>query len=762
MFSTEDMISLPQSLAPVPVCLSTSFPASSSLSPKKRKRPRAVSKSGVGSATQSNDGSRISSLDASAEEYSKRSMMQDGLILGHNMEPYVRFVRINKRRVLEAAPQGTSKLSLREHRLFLELQAKRPNHDRAQTFTYQQLSRRVKMERSRWIGAHREYIRKNGWAQQYVHPNANELYFHTVNFHLKYIIPKYWPSANYLHINSRIVHARDIVDLHTNSQNRAVIKRALAHEFNHDALPVLDIINKGDVLEPKRCGINQSARNESMSGDNSILQMATPVSRHAGSPSLLSSDKMHSGPSGPQPNVVMSPAGFADIVRAVTYTYLYNTNENFVRIISGQSGLKRLTKSPLPALVIPCTVRNGTLFLGDSALRHLTVANPRKKNQRYFEHLIQSKLIAACGRKNRSERKSSEGAAKADEVTEPIDWSSCYAFEHWDLGESGIRAVVRSGPYIRLKYSGDIVLARTAPEYYPHVGEETWYSEDALDAWAASTFLPENTSLWNVRVAAQSLRHQQFQASKDVQDGTGVQASSRTYHAVGKYDATPFGSVIGVSKTLSGESLPNNRLKSVDRLIEGSKVTRLCESGGAIQAATSVLSRILKMKLSDGNFVICTNSALPESDETFNISLYQRLSPNAEVEVMASSKSKNSSSSIDGEALVDFNKIMKDCLQFTLDRRQSSISENDVLGSMKDAMSVREAASGFFWRPQRDNVPQISETFPPKNVSRFLRASDMTAQDNVIHDRLIMHRKKKGRGLPHNHLKSVAISEKKV
>ena len=132
MFTAKDMVSLPQSLAPIPAHLSASFSVASSSPQRGRKRQRPVS---IGNETQINDDKASPLFDASARAYSECSLMRDQFSLAQDMEAYTRFLRAGKRRILEAAPQKTSKLSAPEHRLYIELQASLPHHDKDQALS---------------------------------------------------------------------------------------------------------------------------------------------------------------------------------------------------------------------------------------------------------------------------------------------------------------------------------------------------------------------------------------------------------------------------------------------------------------------------------------------------------------------------------------------------------------------------------------------------------------------------------------------------
>ena len=122
------------------------------------------------------------------------------------------------------------------------------------------------------------------------------------------------------------------------------------------------------------------------------------------------------------------------------------------------------------------------------------------------------------------------------------NWNACYMHERWDLGHSNrkIRAMIRSGPFVTLKDTGEVVHVKAVPEYFPNVGEETLKRKQAIKAWATSLFLPKGTSLLNMHVASQSEKNQQSQ-----QNARQESADSPEQDAARERRA--YGTVVGMS-----------------------------------------------------------------------------------------------------------------------------------------------------------------------------------------------------------------------
>ena len=404
--------------------------------------------------------------------------------------------------------------------------------------------------------------------------------------------------------------------------------------------------------------------------------------------------------------------------------------------------------------------------------------------------------------------------------------------EGWDLGGTGtsIRAVIRSGPFVTLKSTGETVLLRATPEFFPHVGEETWKPKQAVRAWATSMFLPKNTSLLTVRVASQSEHHLRAPISQDGVSEIDVDSSSseavrKSSPRVANHDRNlvSYGTIVGIYKLHSGESLRPEHIKSADRILQRPRgkwagspaASSFCGAGTAAHAAASVLSRILGMQLSDGEYVLCTENAqaLPSN----NLCLYQIKEDagcdNDEAGPIPSSTVNTDKNAISSGAGPSFHEILSGSLQNVYDRRNSSIAGIEMNVAMhthtssgggsdgsggsgsgggsggsggsdgsggsggvvysSSTSSVADGDVGFLWHSQRDNVPQIPGTFPPKMVTRFLRAADMPLVGEDGNPHVVpavrgaqsvpnpqRHGRARGRGVSLRHLQSVVAKKR--
>ena len=221
--------------------------------------------------------------------------------------------------------------------------------------------------------------------------------------------------------------------------------------------------------------------------------------------------------------------------------------------------------------------------------------------------------------------------------------------------------------------------------------------------------------------SAQALRHQQFDSSEDLNDIQSshhencIQSENITRHHL---------EVLLESQLCLAKAYPNY-LNCANRIVQGSPLTKFCESGGAINAAISVLSHILR-ETTDGNYTVCTSSTVLGPVTPFHVGLYQRVSTCNNGTDKADCEARKNPGLIAGQRLVNLSEILEDHLKSIQDRRHSSIAHNDILGTMEDATSAVNADPGFLWSPQR--VFELLN-FSSK-CSRFLRASDNPMKDD--------------------------------